>query len=178
MGRKYTEELLRDAVENSVSIARVLRYLGVVQSGGMHAHISRSIKRFGIDTSHFMGQAWRRNRTFPDPRPPEEILRLLPAGSPRAKGKRLRESLIKSGRKYVCASCANSGVWMMRALTLHVDHINGNYLDCRPENLRFLCPNCHSQTPTHAGRNKNRRQRVTVAIEDMPLCLEEEPAAV
>ena len=55
MGRKYTEELLRDAVENSVSIAGVLRYLGVVQSGGMHAHISRSIKRFGIDTSHFMG---------------------------------------------------------------------------------------------------------------------------
>ena len=40
------------------------------------------------------------------------------------------------------------------SLILHVDHIDGNYLDCRPRNVRFMCPNCHSQTATWAGGNK------------------------
>lgn len=41
-------------------------------------------------------------------------------------------------------------------MTLQLDHINGVRDDNRIENLRFLCPNCHSQTDTFAGRNKQR----------------------
>jgi predicted RNA-binding Zn-ribbon protein involved in translation (DUF1610 family) len=157
MGWKYTEEILREAVAESVSIAGVLRRLGIVQSGGMHAHVSRTVKRLGIDTSHFTGQRWRRDRTFPDNRPREHMLRLLPPGSNRPATKRLRRALLRSGRPYACEKCGNDGTWAGQPLTLHVDHIDGHYLDCRPENLRFLCPNCHAQTPTHSGRNKNRR---------------------
>ena len=50
---KYTRELLAEAAANSISIAGVLRYLGIPLAGGTHAHISRKIKQFGIDTSHF-----------------------------------------------------------------------------------------------------------------------------
>jgi hypothetical protein len=50
---KYTCELLTEAVANSFSISGVLRYLEIPLAGGTHAHISRKIKRFGIDTSHF-----------------------------------------------------------------------------------------------------------------------------
>jgi hypothetical protein len=44
-GEKYTRELLTEAVENSVSVAGVLRYLGIPIAGGTHAHISRKLKR-------------------------------------------------------------------------------------------------------------------------------------
>jgi 5-methylcytosine-specific restriction endonuclease McrA len=39
---------------------------------------------------------------------------------------------------------------------MHLDHINGVRDDHRLENLRMLCPNCHSQTPTYGGRNAKR----------------------
>ena len=54
---KYTEEMLREAVGCSTSVAGVLRALGVRPTGGSHAHLSRRIKRAGIDTSHFTGRA-------------------------------------------------------------------------------------------------------------------------
>jgi RNA polymerase subunit RPABC4/transcription elongation factor Spt4 len=48
--------------------------------------------------------------------------------------------------------------WNGKVLTLQVDHINGVNDDHRLENLRFLCPNCHSQTPTYAGSNALNRK--------------------
>jgi hypothetical protein len=172
MARKYTEEILREAVGASLSVAAVLRYLGVAQTGGGHAHISRTIKRMGIDTSHFTGQGWRRGRKFPTRQEPSHWLRVFPPGSPRINGERLRKALLRTGRPYVCVLCGNRGMWLMRPMTLHVDHINGDYLDCRPENLRFLCPNCHSQTPTHAGRNRRRARHATPDVGQGELSLE------
>jgi hypothetical protein len=54
---KYTRELLQEVVRNCVSVAEVIRELGLAQAGGTHSHLSRRIKEFGIDTSHFLGKA-------------------------------------------------------------------------------------------------------------------------
>jgi Zn finger protein HypA/HybF involved in hydrogenase expression len=59
---------------------------------------------------------------------------------------------------YKCAICGLYPEWNGQILTLQVDHINGNNKDHRLENLRFLCPNCHSQTPNYAGANALNRK--------------------
>ncbi|QBQ81157.1 putative endonuclease [Escherichia phage vB_EcoS_HdH2] len=46
------------------------------------------------------------------------------------------------------------------AVLTEVDHIDGDATNCSPENLKILCPNCHSMTPTHRARNRvSTRQR-------------------
>ncbi len=68
----------------------------------------------------------------------------------------LRENLIL----YCCVgmNCPLKGIenpkWAGREIVLHLDHRNGIRADHRLDNLRFLCPNCHSQTATYCGRNK------------------------
>ncbi|HET9096926.1 MAG TPA: HNH endonuclease signature motif containing protein [Candidatus Baltobacteraceae bacterium] len=58
--------------------------------------------------------------------------------------------------------CSQCGItrWRDLPLTMHIDHINGVRDDHRLENLRMLCPNCHSQTETYGGRNAKRRRRL------------------
>lgn len=59
---------------------------------------------------------------------------------------------------YECVSCKNQGKHNGLNLTLQLDHINGVKSDQRPSNLRFLCPNCHSQTDTYAGANRKNKK--------------------
>jgi hypothetical protein len=54
---------------------------------------------------------------------------------------------------YKCGECELEE-WRGKKISLHLDHINGKSDDHRLENLRFLCPNCHSLTETYTGRNK------------------------
>lgn len=65
------------------------------------------------------------------------------------KNKIIKEHLIE----YKCSFCGNIGEWNGSKLVLQLDHINGINNDNRLENLRFLCPNCHSQTKTYSGKN-------------------------
>ena len=154
---KYTEEILAAAAAQSASVAGVLRVLGVAQSGGMHAHISRRMKALGVDTTHFTGMGHRFGVSSPRRKRAAEILVVRPFGAGRAKPYMLRRALIDAGVSYRCARCRLDPLWCGQVLVLHVDHINGNYLDCTQQNLRFLCPNCHTQTASWAGKNKTRR---------------------
>ncbi|TDC71973.1 HNH endonuclease [Micromonospora sp. KC606] len=132
----------------------MMRLLGVRVSGGSHAHISRQLKRFGIDTSHFTGSAHTRGRRGIRRTTSWQLLVPLPPGSRRTPGTRLKWALADIGVPERCEGCDVGSTWRGRPLTLHVDHVSGDFLDNRPPNLRLLRPNCHSQTSTYAGRNK------------------------
>ena len=50
-----------------------------------------------------------------------------------------------------CLECGISE-WNNKPIVLEMDHIDGNVNNNARSNLRALCPNCHSQTPTWRGR--------------------------
>jgi hypothetical protein len=151
---KYTREILEAATRECFSVAGVLRKLGLSQAGGTHSYISHRIRVFGIDTSHFLGQGANRGQNHKGPKktPWQEILVLRTSGR-REKAHRLRRALLESGREYRCQGegCQVFDEWLGQLLVLHIEHKNGNWLDDRAENLLFLCPNCHSQTPDYCG---------------------------
>lgn len=149
---KYTKEILQEAVFGNTSMFGVLRTLNIsTNSGSMHYHLSRKIKNFKIDTSHFLGI--RSNRGIAHKggnkkKTASEILVLKTSGI-REKTSILRRALLEIGRKYEC-ECGCSPLWRGKKLVLQIDHGNGNELDNRSWNLKFLCPNCHSQTETYS----------------------------
>jgi len=79
----------------------------------------------------------------------------------RRNGTQTRKRLTLSGVPDECSmqSCPNpKPVWAGKPLTLQIDHINGDRWDNRIENVRILCPNCHTQTVTYGntGARKSR----------------------
>ncbi|WP_406106371.1 HNH endonuclease [Streptomyces sp. NBC_01003] len=154
-GVRWTREILQAAVSASTNMCEVLRHLGLEVVGGHHTHISRRIKAYDIDTSHFRvptrrGKPWH-------PRTPEGLLVEQSATQARRiPSDRLRKAMTESGVPEECALCGTPPVWRGHPLPPEVDHVDGNWRNNRLENLRFLCPNCHSTTDTYRGRGKGR----------------------
>ncbi|MCR4306090.1 MAG: HNH endonuclease [Candidatus Daviesbacteria bacterium] len=147
----YTKEKLETAVLKSTSIQGVARViLGKPVSGNQHQHIKKMIRKFGIDSNHFLGYRHNLGVTSNKRRSPEQIFIV----GQRQKSFLLRRALIESKVEYKCIICGINK-WRGKDLSLEVDHIDGNSEDNRIRNLRFLCPNCHTQTSTYGFKGTN-----------------------
>lgn len=95
-------------------------------------------------------RAWSKDKVL---KSPDEIFKICETKNTAYVKRALIKLEIKEENK-----CENCGLdeWLGQKITIELDHINGNNLDNRLENLRFLCPNCHSLTPTWRGRNINK----------------------
>jgi len=148
----YTINQLKQAVQNAECYSDVCRSLKLTICTFNIKRIKSLCNTHQISTAHFnpkrtfrRGKATRwTHATFIERG--NEITRAM-----------LRPTLIRLGHyTHQCAICKISDVWNGTPLTLEVDHINGICEDNRLENLRWLCPNCHSQTPTYRSRTARR----------------------
>ncbi|MEU5049888.1 HNH endonuclease [Streptomyces sp. NPDC021096] len=146
------EDRLREAVADATSFADVMRALGLAVNDTNHRRVRRGVTQLKLDTSHFKRRTWGTVEVAEPRAIADEVLRVRPEGSPRENRQRLHRALAETGVPYRCVSCGNEGEWLGRPITLQIDHVNGDWLDNRPENLRYLCPNCHALTDTWCRR--------------------------
>ncbi|HEX4734215.1 MAG TPA: hypothetical protein VH247_07365, partial [Thermoleophilaceae bacterium] len=133
--------------------AEALRLLGMRPAGGNHKTIQRWAQRWGISTEHFDAGRARAAASRGRGRTLEEML--VPESN--VKRARLKQRLYEAGlKKPECEECGQGEIWQGKRISLILDHINGDAIDNRLENLRIACPNCAATFDTHCGRNKER----------------------
>jgi hypothetical protein len=146
---EYTKEELTETIKCCKNYTQVLRTLKI--SKHYHNYIKKFINNNTIAITHFKQQQISKPRTI------EEIMikNAESYSSKSVKNYLLKNKLVNNE----CSICKIPPIWNNNPLTLQLDHINGDHYDNSVENLRLICPNCHTQTDTYTGRNTRTKQQ-------------------
>lgn len=141
---------LRTIIENAISTTNSMSQ-AAVKIGMKLDTLRHYAKLFGI---------WKPNmglKGISKSHPGIDLQEILDGKHPQLSAMNIKRKLFKSGLKTNrCEECSITD-WCGKPIMCQLDHINGDRFDHRLENLRILCPNCHSQTSTFAGRNSSCR---------------------
>jgi len=150
---------LQKILDSSYSIKGVLSMLGYNPVSGNHRTLNErikienlSLKKFNLNKKKWREEHMKNINILSKYRNEDVFIENSKYCRGSLKMRIIKQNLLK----YVCGKCGNSGIHNGRDLSLQLDHLNGISDDNRIENLRFLCPNCHSQTATYSGK-KNKK---------------------
>jgi hypothetical protein len=147
----YTADELKEVIGCCYSIKHIVETLRINRF--YHRYIKEFIKEHEVSIVHFK------------PIKREPIENLLVKGSTAVCSKNIKKHLVeKKLVKNECAVCKIPPLWNNKPLTLQLDHINGNHYDNRVENLRLICPNCHTQTDTYTGKNVAKYEKKKCSV--------------
>ena len=141
-----------ELVKASNTFSAILNFFGLDHKGGNCKTVKARIQKLGINSDHIPdGVSCNIGRKFYKEKIPLKDIFIEKSNYNRRDLKKriIEENLIEKK----CSKCGIIDTWNNKPIVLILDHINGINNDNRIENLRFLCPNCNSQTPTFAGRN-------------------------
>lgn len=157
---KMTDEELQFILDSSRSYREVVIKAGLSDRSGNFQTLKRNIRQRGLSTEKLdsnrklsiKNNAERTNRI----KKRSELSDILVENSKYTNNHALKLRLVKEGvLEYKCKICGINE-WMGKTISLQLDHKNGVHNDYRLENLRLLCPNCHSQTDTYGAKNRKK----------------------
>jgi len=154
--QKITKEEMKNVLSTSKSMREVILKFNLSANGsGGYRNIKKRILNLGLDIPNYNYYGSGQSKQKVE----DANIFCEKSAYPRQSLKRriLKDKLLN----YECVECGNSGEYNGKSLSLHLDHANGINNDNRLENLRFLCPNCHSQTETYSGK-ANKKQKIKV----------------
>jgi hypothetical protein len=150
--RSYSREEFVEAWESSTYYSEVMEKLHLNKSGTAHRIVKDTAKELGLSFELINSVASRNKRNY-------SLEEILVPNSPYSNNTTLKQRLFREGIKEERCERCGLDEWMGEPLLLTLDHIDGDNRNNSIENLKILCPNCHSQTPTWCGKNKTRKNR-------------------
>ena len=148
----FDYKTIQEAALKSKTIAEFLNELGIEKNKGGYRKAHMLAEHFGVILNKSQGSngiSTSKLRLSNDS--------FFVKGFHRG-GERIRKRLIALGKEYKCdiPDCPTLGMelWLGKEIVFQVDHINGDNFDNRVDNLRFICPICHTQTETYGSKNR------------------------
>jgi len=167
-----SDEEIIIAVKKARSFSETQKLLGKSNSGSSYMWIKKRIKFLNINTSHFnphWNNQGKKNDGGKNKLKFEEILIYNLDLQKRIKSHQLRRAMLEIGMEYKCKICGLFN-WNGKKITLEIDHIDGNWKNNLILNLRFVCPNCHSQTHNYGYVGKKVEQEDIKLVKKCYIC--------